>query len=143
MKPAAADTLRRRELAQIHIAKASLGMDEDVYRNLVFTLSKGQTRSAGDLDWTGRKQLLDHMKKAGWQNRGGRPSDPTSRKVRSLWLTLRDMKAIDDASERALRSFVKRTAHVDRLEWLSAAQASTVIEALKGWIARLKAPADA
>lgn len=141
MKPAPADTLRKRELAQIHIAKAALGLDDDEYRDLLYALSKGQTRSAADLDWTGRKIVLEHFRKLGWKNTGGRPSDPMSRKIRSLWLTLRDLGALHDASETALRHFVRRTVHVDRLEWLDGKQAATVIEALKGWIARVKGTA--
>lgn len=130
------DQLRKRELAQIHIAKAALQMDDEAYRALLFTIAR--VRSAAQLDWTGRKRVLDHMVKCGWKNTAKRPTDPVSRKIRSQWLTLRDLGALTDPSEKALRSFVKRTAGVERMEWLTASQAATVIEALKAWVARLE-----
>ncbi|TAK81742.1 MAG: regulatory protein GemA [Betaproteobacteria bacterium] len=58
---------RRRELAQIHIAKAQLGMAEDSYRQMLWTV--GRVRSAGDLDWAGRKAVLDHLKACGFKAR--------------------------------------------------------------------------
>ncbi|WP_290890600.1 regulatory protein GemA [Arenimonas sp.] len=132
------DQLRKRELAQIHLAKAALQMDDDGYRAMLWTIAR--VRSAADLDWTGRKRVLDHMVKCGWKNNAKRPADPVSRKIRSQWLTLRDLGALTDPSEKALRSFVKRTAGVERMEWLTASQAATVIEALKAWVARLETP---
>jgi len=126
--------VRARELAQIHIAAKALRLDEDEYRDLMFAVTR--VRSAAELDWTGRKRLLDHFGKLGWKNDAGRPSDPTSRKIRALWLSLRDAGKIKDPSERALRKFVRRMVHVERLEWLDPRSASTVIEALKAWRAR-------
>lgn len=136
MTPAAADTLRKRELAQIHIAKSALRLSDDEYRDLLWAIAR--VRSAADLDWTGRKRVLNHFHKLGWRNDSGRPTDPHSRKIRALWLTLRDAGALHDASERALRHFVRRTVHVDRLEWLDGKQVSVVIEALKAWIRRVE-----
>ena len=130
------DQLRKRELAQIHIAKAALQMDDDAYRAMLWAIAR--VRSSKDLDWTGRKRVLDHLVKCGWKNSAKRPADPVSRKIRSQWLTLRDLGALTDPSEKALRAFVKRTVGVERLEWLNGRQAETVIEALKGWIARLE-----
>lgn len=57
MKPA--PDLRKRELAAIHIARGQLGMDEDTYRDMLWTVAR--VRSAADLDWTGRKRVLDHL----------------------------------------------------------------------------------
>lgn len=66
MKPArTADQLRNAELARIHIARTQLGMDEDAYRDLLFVLER--VRSAKDLDWGGRKRVLEHFKKLGWR----------------------------------------------------------------------------
>lgn len=131
------DQIRKNELAQIHIAKAALQMDDETYRAMLWTVAR--VRSAKDLDWTGRKRVLDHLVKCGWKNTNKLPRDPVSRKVRSLWLSLRDSGAIQDSSERALRVFVKRTCRVERLEWLDGRQAETLIEALKAWLARVEA----
>jgi len=67
---------RRRELAQIHIAKAQIGLDEETYRAMLWTV--GRVRSAADLDYGGRKAVLDHMKARGFKARApkeNRPSD--------------------------------------------------------------------
>ncbi|MCR6667570.1 MAG: regulatory protein GemA [Methyloversatilis sp.] len=50
MKPSrTADQLRRAEIAQIHIAKSQLGMDDDTYRAMLWSV--GRVRSSSN--WTG------------------------------------------------------------------------------------------
>lgn len=66
-----APDLRKRELAQIHIAKAQLGMDDETYRAMLWTIAR--VKSAGDLDWAGRKRVLDHFKASG-AKLGGKPN---------------------------------------------------------------------
>ncbi len=56
---------RRRELAQIHIAKAQLGLDDETYRAMLWTV--GRVESSADLDWSGRKAVLEHMKARGFK----------------------------------------------------------------------------
>jgi len=56
-----ADQLRKSELAQIHIAKVQLNLDDTEYRALLLQVT-GKT-SSKDLTWQGRKTLLDHFKK--------------------------------------------------------------------------------
>lgn len=63
--PASAQSIRARELAQIHIARAQLGMDDQTYRDVLWTVAR--VRSAADLDWSGRKRVLDHMKACGFK----------------------------------------------------------------------------
>ena len=46
--------VRTRELAQIHIARQQLGMDDETYRSVLWTVAR--VRSAADLDWSGRKR---------------------------------------------------------------------------------------
>lgn len=56
---------RNNDLALIHIAKLQLGMDDDQYRDLLFTI--GRVRSAKDLDWAGRQRVIEHFKKCGFK----------------------------------------------------------------------------
>ena len=63
---AKAPNIRNRELAQIHIAKAQLGLDDDTYRDMLWTI--GRVRSAGDLDHAGRRRVLEHLTSRGWKN---------------------------------------------------------------------------
>ena len=58
---------RNNDLALIHIAKAQLGIPDDQYRDMLFTI--GRVRSSKDLDPAGRQRLIDHFKKCGWSMR--------------------------------------------------------------------------
>lgn len=134
--------LRRRELAQIHVAKTQLAMSDDAYRAMLWAVAR--VKSAADLDWTGRKRVLDHLKHCGFKPAkaaGARAQarDDQSRKIRALWLDLAQAGAVRDPSEAALASFVRRHTGADALQWLSVAQASRIIEHLKKWRARVKA----
>ena len=62
-----AQEIRNNELAQIHLARQQLGMDDDTYRNVLWTVAR--VRSSRDLDWSGRKRVLDHMKACGFKVR--------------------------------------------------------------------------
>ncbi len=63
-KPYPADQ-RRRDLAAIHAAKRDLNMDDDAYRDILWSVAR--VRSAGDLDQAGRSKLLDHFRACGWK----------------------------------------------------------------------------
>jgi len=56
---------RKRDLAQIHIAKAQLGMDEDTYRDMLFTIAK--VRSSRELTTAARLRVLQHLQEKGWK----------------------------------------------------------------------------
>lgn len=137
------ETLRRNELAQIHIAKKDLCLDDDTYRAMLWTVAR--VHSSGDLDFHGRKRVLQHLKARGWKNKPASKakttrqlaSDQQSKMIRALWLELHAAGAVSDPSEAALASYVKRITSVDALQWLTSAQASRVIETLKKWQNRL------
>lgn len=134
-KAVLSDPGRRRDLAAIHVAKKQLGMEDDTYRAMLWSI--GRVRSAGDLDFAGRRAVLDHLKACGFRNTRPQARDPQSRKVRALWLDLKGLGALRDASEGALASYVERVTGVKALQWLSGAQASHVIEQLKAWKKRI------
>lgn len=133
--------LRNAELAQIHIARAQLGIDEETYRAILWTVAR--VRSAKDLDWTGRKALLEHFKAKGWK-----PKPPAKAKaekpaphgqdglVRALWSDLHAAGKVRDPSDAALGSWLKRNRWPERPEWLDARQITQAIEALKKWLDR-------
>lgn len=145
-KPSAYDKFRDAEIAKIHIAKSQLGLSEEIYRDIIREASQGKTESAANLDWRGRRAVLERFKELGWQprHRGkapGKPSrplaeDPQSKKIRALWLELHAVGKVRDSSEGALASYVKRMSGRDALQWLTTAEASRVIEALKQWLER-------
>ena len=56
---------RRNELAKIHMAKKGLGLDDEEYRDVLWTVCR--VRSAKDLDSYGRHRLLAHFRERGWR----------------------------------------------------------------------------
>lgn len=117
------------------MAKKQLGMEDDTYRAMLWSI--GRVRSAGDLDHAGRQAVLDHLKACGFRSHRPQARDPQSRKIRALWLELKAVGALRDASEGALAAYAERVTGVQALQWLSADQASRVIEQLKAWKKRV------
>lgn len=136
--------IKRREIAMIHIAKQQLGMDDETYRAALWSVAR--VKSSSELDFAGRKKVLDHFKACGFKVRStgkakAQPSRPLAeypeaKKIRALWLMLHELGAVKNPSEEALASYVKRMTRVDALQWITGAQAETVIESLKKWAMR-------
>jgi phage gp16-like protein len=145
--PSSPDRLRLIKL--IHVARRELQMDDDTYRLMLSGMKGlGGATSSAKLTIPNLQRVLEELKTKGFKVRPygkeKRPpaADPSSRKIRSLWLTLRDLGALRDASESALVSFVERRTGAKALQWLTAEQASHMIEELKKWIARLDQEAE-
>lgn len=89
------DQMRKRQLAQIHIAKSDLGLDDDTYRALLMDVAG--VDSAAKLNANQRKAVLERFVEKGWVNKKqkGRPKTvapdraPLIRKIGAL---LADMK---------------------------------------------------
>ncbi|WP_197329554.1 gp16 family protein [Ralstonia syzygii] len=127
---------RQQFIRLIHVAKRDLAMDDDTYRSIL--LQVGKKASAADLSIPELKKVLEHLKRCGFKVRskqGARrqADDDQSKMIRGLWLELAGRGVVHNASEEALAAFVKRMTGVDALQWLSAVQASRVIEHLKKW----------
>jgi phage gp16-like protein len=137
---------RNRDLAMIHIAKQQLGMNDDTYRDMLWSI--GRVRSAKDLDMPGRYAVLAHLRACGWKDVRRRPSPykkgSQAALIRHLWTQLARAGVVQDESDRALRAFVKaQTAphNPNGQGWddprlLPREVASLVIEHLKQWQAR-------
>lgn len=135
-----AATLQRTRLIKLlHVARRDLGMEEDTYRAVIASVSQGRTRSSKDLRLSEMDVVLEHMKQCGFTIKSATPQsrpladDGQSRKIRALWLSLHQSGKVRDSSEAALASFIKRMASVEALQWLTAPQASRIIEYLKQW----------
>jgi phage gp16-like protein len=143
MKPETADKIREREIRLIHVAKRELQLDDDTYRAMLFSLCR--VRSSSDLDWSGRKKVLDHMKARGFKVKSSpankNAKDAEYRKVRALWKALHAMGGVEHDSDEAVRAYVKRMARVEDFKFLNGWQTRTVIEGLKKWIRRLEVEA--
>ena len=142
------DGARKADLAAIHIAKAELRWDDDLYRDVLYSVCR--VRSSALLDFTGRKRFLAHLRACGWK--GGAKahagaSKPVTARVRapltarqkkmwSLWQQLADASLVENRKMVGLLAFVKRQTGVDRLEWLNLPQEQLVVESLKQWVHR-------
>jgi len=138
-----ADARRQVELGKIHIAKKRLNLDDATYRAIIARVCAGNT-SAANLDQDERGKLLDEFKRLGFLEGGSytkklsdfNDREPAARLIRALWADLEAFGAIQDASEKALRNFVKRQTGKAALQWLTAVDANKVIEGLKAMKAR-------
>ncbi len=132
-------------LATVHIAKKELQLDDDTYRDVL--KRRVGKHSAGDCTDAQLRTLLDEFRRLGWQKRHKRPLSERGH-VRMIYAIWSDIVQLLDGSpgDAELRSFVARQTR-DRLrpdgvtapEFLDAADATRVIEGLKGWRARLRA----
>lgn len=145
MKIAPSHPNRIRLIKLIHVARRELQMDDDTYRLMLAGMKGlGGASSTADLSVPNLYRVLEQLKQKGFKVRPNKSTkrppaaDPQSRKIRSLWLTLRDAGALRDPSEEALLKFVHGITEVDALQWLTNEQASLVIEALKKWVTRIE-----
>lgn len=132
---------RRADLAAIHVAKKSLGWDDDTYQDIMAAVCC--VRSSAELDFTGRKRFLAHLRSClekqipgAKPDRDKAPWGPSERRLWSLWQQLADADMVKDRNRPALNAWVQRQTGVDRLEWLNSAQKALVIDSAKRWLAR-------
>ncbi|MFH1027795.1 MAG: regulatory protein GemA, partial [Pseudomonadota bacterium] len=143
-KTAVYDRYRREELAKIHIGKKELNLSDEIYRDILF--HAGGVESSADLDWQGRRAVLERYRELGWQSKPAKKAgvraarrladDPQSKMLRALWIQLHQSGKVKDPSEAALCSFVKRMTRKDALQWLSDRDVTVVKKALKDWLER-------
>lgn len=123
----ATEDRRRRELAQIHLGKKQLGLDEETYRALLWSVWR--VRSAADLDEAGRRAVLDHMKQRGFRpRRKGRGTPAVSRE--DLVRKIRAQLAAADRPDAYADGVARRMFQVERFEWCTPDQLRRIVAAL-------------
>ncbi|MBL0634197.1 gp16 family protein [Aeromonas dhakensis] len=145
----------KRLLKLVQVGRRELGLDEEEYRALLEQVTGA--RSAKGMSASKLDAVITAMKGLGFKVKGGdkvtgRRSPPSSakvqatevRKLRAIWITMKQDGLLHDGSEDALGSFIRRmTASanggvgISRAEWLTSALAERVLEALKKWHIRL------
>ncbi|MGL6458835.1 gp16 family protein [Aeromonas hydrophila] len=145
----------KRLLKLVQVGRRELGLDEEEYRALLEQVTG--VRSAKGMSASKLDAVITAMKGLGFKVKGGaqvagRRSPPSSakvqapevRKLRAIWITMKQDGLLHDGSEDALGSFIRRmTASanggvgISRAEWLTSFQAERVLEALKKWHGRL------
>lgn len=120
---------RKADLARIHIAKKSLGLDEPTYRDIIRMV--GGCASAADLNATGRAKVLRHFAKLGFkggQKYRGRPHNiDRSAQLKKIEALL----TVGGKSWAYADSMAARICKVDRIAWVPAAQLYKIITALR------------
>ncbi|MDO9093375.1 MAG: regulatory protein GemA [Rubrivivax sp.] len=136
------DADRRRSIAAIHAAASNLGLDTadknpgSPYRTILRVQGGGKV-SSSDMSDAERKRVLAYLlrqsnrgkvavHKDGWQ----------VAKIEALWADLGTAGALRDPTPAGLQAFIFSRFKVNAARWLTAVQASQVIEALKAWKAR-------
>lgn len=131
----------QKNLAKIHIAKKDLGLTDDAYRDVLRNIT-GKDSSAKLTD-NQALRVLRYFESRGFRPKKQRslpgmtvPTDPQSKKIRALWITLHKAGVVKNGTDLAMLAFVKRMVKRDRLEWCSIEEKNKVIEALKDWLGR-------
>lgn len=125
---------RRSLLAKVHVAKKQLHLAEDDYRAVIFRVTGNL--SAGACTEAELAKVVEEFARKGFDAKarpaGPRPADhPSARKARAMWISLHQLGAIADPTERALEAFARRQLGVDKLQWADQALSYRLIEALK------------
>jgi phage gp16-like protein len=116
---------RNAQLAKIHIAIKQLGLDDETYRALLWTVAR--VKSSKDLDTHGRLAVLEHLKARGFVDRSRRrPSEDREPLVNKI-------RAMLHAAERAdayADGIAKRMFGSERFMWCNPAQLRKIVAAL-------------
>jgi phage gp16-like protein len=126
---------RRRKLAAIHVGRRRLKLDDETYRALLVRVTGKAT--AAELSPSERAAVIDDMRRCGFRrkstraNKSGSEEAPQILLIRWLFNECVRLGALKDGSDRALDRFVRRTAGIDSLRWLTPNPANKVIEGLK------------
>lgn len=121
--------LRNRELAAIHAAKRDLGLGDDLYRDVLWTIAR--VRTAADLDSHGRQAVLNHMSARGWKPKRARARRPHVVDHRTA-LVVKIRAQLDDLGvpQTYGDGIARRMFKVDRWEWCDAQQLRKIVAAL-------------
>lgn len=123
---------RQRMIVAIRAACKRQGIDDDMRKDIQASLIGKASMSDMSIGELG--QLLDHFNK-GWKGPMGHRAHIG--KIKALWWSLYWLGAIEEPGDRAISAFVERQTGVSALKFLDHRKAASVIEALKGWLARV------
>lgn len=138
-KPSPAAPIGAKKIALLHVAKRQLGLDDDVWRDLL--RDWGRVESSADLTEHGFTLVMYRLEQLGFQstfkkkNFGDRRGMATASEVafiRSMWKQLH----ADDEAEAGLNAWLEKYHKVSALRFVDAKKAGKAITALKAMVAR-------
>jgi Bacteriophage Mu, GemA protein len=135
--------LTPRQLALLHVAKASLGLDEESYRDLLERESG--VRSARDLDPEGFRAVVRRLERLGFHarrrdtlpERPGMASAAQRDYIRALW-----RRYTGRSDEAGLDAWLRKQCGAAGLAALDRAGAHKALTALKAMVSRQEPPRD-
>lgn len=126
--------MRKNLLAQLHIARKDMALEEESYRSLLCRVT-GQT-SAKEMTGVQLRSVLSEFERLGWKKgqfqrqRFAAGNRPDIRKIFAIWGSLSDHLECR-GSRAGLRAFVQRQVGVSDPNFLNPGQARQIVEALK------------
>lgn len=133
--------MRANTIKLIHVARRSLGLDDETYRAFLGTVLPGKS-SCRDMNAQQLRAVLDAMKKRGFRPVSSKPnvSSGIAGKIRAVWFTMYNQGFVTSNDMAAIDAYVKRITRqqnggegVAKLNWLRDEKARTVLESLKRW----------
>ena len=134
-------TISKPQKTILHVAKAKLGLDDDVYRQVLVRIA-GVTSST-ELDQAGFEAIMGFFDYCGFRplgkgaprygNRPGMATFAQLELIRELWRELHDARECDDE---ALLGWLRKYHKVDSMRLMTMESARKSITALKAWKAR-------
>lgn len=127
-------------IAAIHVAKKTLGLDDDTYRTKLARIT-GKS-SVKDMTEAERQKVLTVFRNDGFRPIEGKTQVKVltgryAKKLQSLWIAAYNLGVVRDRRDDALLAFVKRQTGLDHTRFLHYADdARAAIEAMKGWLKR-------
>lgn len=138
--PPASQSEVQRQIRAIHALKTRLRMTDDDYRALLVLLTG--CVSSKLCTPAQRRQVREHLQRVAERAGVAAPRPPLpavsarERKVWALWQQAHRAGLVRSADARALGAWTRRQVGVDAPRFATPAQLDTLIESLKGWIAR-------
>ena len=134
-------TISKSQKTILHVAKAKLGLDDDLYRQALVRIA-GVTSST-ELDQAGFEAMMGFFEYCGFRplakgaprygNRPGMATFAQIELIRELWRELHDARECDDE---ALLGWLRKYHKVDSMRFLTMEAARKSITTLKAWKAR-------
>lgn len=125
----------------IHVAKTKLGLDDDVYRDILKSTTGKD--SSKELNLAQLEAVLDRLKQLGFsvepKNKDdfkNLANDSQSKLIRHLWIQLHEAGQVKSGTEKSLAKFVENRVGVSALQFLSTQHADMVINHLRQWCKR-------
>jgi len=130
---------RRAMMAKIAIARKTLAMDEDDYRQILF--DETSHNSARDCTDAELEKVIAKLKTLGFtpvpkNPRKGVAQHPVAKKARALWISLYHLGVVHNPKDPALEAFACKQLKCEKFVWARQSDGHKLIEALKSMAER-------